>query len=145
MLHDGLWTLPAEPRTREDFDWLAEEIEERGGRVLLWESRSLAPGQDSAITESFRADADQRYAALGQAAKQLSRVARRKGASVRSVELVMQRLRALERGLRLERRRDYFRAQGRTAAEAQVRVALEQVRARSGTGEKGGRLRAVGN
>lgn len=145
MLHDGLWTLPAEARTREDFDWLAEEIEERGGRVLLWESRSLASGQDAAITASFCADADRRYAALAEAAKELARVARRKGVSVRSVELVMQRLRALERGLRLERRRDYFQAQGRAAAEVQVRVALEQVRARSRTGEKGGRRRAVGN
>ena len=41
MLHDGLWTLPAGAKTHEDFEWLAEEIEERGGCVLLWESLSL--------------------------------------------------------------------------------------------------------
>jgi hypothetical protein len=45
MLHDGLWTLPADAKTREDFEWLAEEIEERGGRAMLWESRSLDPAR----------------------------------------------------------------------------------------------------
>lgn len=145
MLHDGLWTLPAEARTREDFDWLAEEIEERGGRVMLWDSQSLDPAQDTTIAESFRAEANERYAELGLAARQLSRVACRKGLPARSLEQAMQRLRALERALRLERRRDYFRAPGRSAAEAEVRAALEQVRARMGSREKSGRLRAVGD
>ena len=144
MLHDGLWTLPAEARTREDFDWLAQEIEERGGRVLLWESRSVDPAQDAAIAESFRADAGQRYAEYGVAARQLARVARRRTASPQSLEQVMRRLRALERGLRMERRRDYFHAPGRSAAEARVRAAVEQVRNRLDR-EKGGRLRAVGD
>lgn len=145
MLHDGLWTLPAGAGTREDFEWLAEEIEERGGHAMLWESHSLDPAQDEVIAERFRAEADERYAGQAEAAGQLARVARRKTLSPRLLGQVMQRLRALERGLRLERRRDYFRAPGRAAARAEVSAAMDQVRRRIGGGERPGRLRAVGN
>jgi hypothetical protein len=145
MLHDGLWTLPADAKTREDFDWLAEEIEERGGRAMLWESRSLDPAQDAAIAGLFRAEADQRYAALGETARQLDRVARRKTLSAQSLERVAQRLRTLDRAFRLERRRDYFRAPGRAPAEAEIQAAMELLRTRTGSRARPGRLRAVGN
>jgi len=145
MLHDGLWTLPADAKTREDFEWLAEEIEERGGRAMLWESRSLDPAQDTTIAALFRAEADERYAGLGEAAGQLARVARRRTVAARTLEQAAQRLRTLDRALRLERRRDYFRAPGRPAAEAEIQAALEVVRSRAGTRVKSGRLRAVGD
>jgi hypothetical protein len=145
MLHDGLWTLPADAKTREDFDWVAEEIEERGGRAMLWESRSLDPAQDAAIAALFRAEADERYAGLGEAAAQLARVARRRTLPRASLEQAAQRLRTLDRSLRLERRRDYFRAPGRAAAEAGIQAAMEVVRSRGGTRKNSGRLRAVGD
>jgi hypothetical protein len=31
LLHDSVWILPADAKTREAFEWLAEEIEEQGG------------------------------------------------------------------------------------------------------------------
>jgi hypothetical protein len=34
VLHDSVWVLPADAKTREAFEWLAEEIEEQGGRQL---------------------------------------------------------------------------------------------------------------
>lgn len=145
MLHDGLWVLPKDAKTREDFDWLAEEIEERGGQALLWESRSVHPSQDPAIAELFRAEAQERYDELAAAAKQLSRLARRKTLTPRSLEQVLQRLRVLERGLRLERRRDYFHAPGRAAAQTAIRAAQEHLQARLGAPAKEGRLRAVGH
>jgi len=145
MLHDGLWTLPADAKTREDFEWLAEEIEERGGSVLLWESHSLDSAQDAALAEQFRAEAEERYAGLAEAAEQLSRVTRRPGLKPRSVELAMQRLRALERAIRLDRRRDYFRASGRAAAETAIQSAIERVRSRITPGAGDRRRRAVGD
>ena len=145
MLHDGLWTLPADAKTREDFEWLAEEIEERGGTVLLWASRSLDSAQDAAVAERFRAEAAERYAGLAEGAEQLSRVARRRRLKAGSLELALQRLRALERALRLERRRDFFRASGRAAAEAAIRGAIEAVRARIQACAGGRRRNAVGD
>ena len=145
MLHDGLWTLPADTKTREDFEWLAEEIEERGGTVLLWESRSLDSAQDAVLAERFRAEAEERYTGLAEAAEQLSRVARRPGLRTRSVEQAMQRLRALERAIRLDRRRDYFRAPGRAAAEKAIRAAIEGVRSRIDPEAGGRRQHAVGD
>ncbi len=145
ILHDGLWALPADAKTREDFEWLAEEIEERGGTVLLWEARSLDSAQDAAVAEKFRAEAEERYAGLAQAAEQLSRVARRRSLQARSVEQAMQRLRALERAIRLDRRRDYFRAPGRTPAEAAIRAAIDVVRTRIDPEAGGRRQHAVGD
>src|ERR1700693_4656902 len=128
MLHDGLWALPMDSKTREDFEWLAEEIEERGGSVLLWEARSLPGDQDSAVVLRFRAEAEQRYAIIAEAARKLAQARRRRGTTARSLEKAMQHLRGLERTLRLERRRDYFRASGRQEAEQSVEAAASEIR-----------------
>ena len=127
LLHDATWVLPADARTREDFEWLAEEIEERGGSVMLWEARSLAAVQDRTVVAQFREEADARYATIAEAAAQLARIGRRRSPKATAVEQALQRLRLLERALRLERRRDYFRAVGREAAEVAVRAALQEL------------------
>jgi len=36
QLLDGLVALPAEPRTGEQFEWVADEIVEAGGDASLW-------------------------------------------------------------------------------------------------------------
>ncbi|HEU5218173.1 MAG TPA: Chromate resistance protein ChrB [Gemmatimonadales bacterium] len=145
MLHDGLWILPADGKTREDFEWLADEILERGGSVLLWEARSLDAEQDAAVARRFRDEAAERYAELAEAAAQLARVARKRALPAATREQVLQRLRGLERGLRLERRRDYFRATGRQEAEAVVQRALQVVRTGSVPKKVVRRQRAVGD
>src|SRR5687767_4891841 len=58
VLHDAVWLLPADARTREAFEWLAEEIEEQGGTAFLWEASSFGTTQDSAIVAEFRTEAD---------------------------------------------------------------------------------------
>ena len=35
LLHDAVWVLPPSPRTREEFQWLASEVRERGGDAML--------------------------------------------------------------------------------------------------------------
>lgn len=145
MLHDGLWTLPASPQTREDFEWLAEEIEERGGSVLVWEARSIGAAQDRAVVERFRADAAERYDALVEAARQLGRIASRRALKAGSVDQAMQRLRALERGLHLDRKRDYFKGPGRPAADQAIREAVAAVKARMNAAALDRRQRAVGD
>ena len=145
LMQDAVWVLPADAKTREDFEWLAEEIEERGGSVMLWEARSLGAAQDRAVVDHFREDADARYVGIVEAAGQLARLGRRRATRHRRVEQGLQRLRVLERALRLERRRDYFRATGREAAESSVRGALEELRSRTRTIAGEGRSRAVGH
>ena len=144
MMHDGLWVLPNDAKTREDFEWLAEEIEEKGGSVMLWEARSLPGGQDSTVVLKFRAEAEERYASIAHAAKKLAATGKRRG-SARSLEKAMQQLRGLERTLRLERRRDYFRATGREQAEETVQAAAAEIRSRAASPTRGRRLHAVGN
>jgi len=145
MLHDGLWVLPNDAKTREDFEWLAEEIEERGGSVMLWEARSLPRGQDSAVVLKFRAEAEERYASIAHAATRLAATGKRRGAAGGSAEKALQQLRGLERTLRLERRRDYFRAPGRQRAEETLQAAATQIRSRATPRAPKRRLHAVGN
>jgi hypothetical protein len=46
-LGDGLVALPADPRTREQLEWVAEEVADHGGEATLWLGRAL---DTSAIT-----------------------------------------------------------------------------------------------
>ena len=131
LLHDSVWVLPADAKTREAFEWLAEEIEEQGGTALTWEAQSLSADQDRSIVQRFRAEADERYEGLATSARQIRRaaLARTKLRPARISQAVRQ-LRGLERALRLERRRDYFRAPGRTAAHAAVQEAIQGLEGR---------------
>lgn len=123
LLHESIWVLPADGKTREAFEWLAEEIEEQGGTALIWEAQSLDPKQDQVIVVRFRAEADARYASVADSAQKLQRVAIRRRTSLAGLRQIRRQLFGLERALRLERRRDYFRAPGRAAAEQTVREA----------------------
>jgi len=41
QLGDGLVALPADPRTREQLEWIAEEVTDHGGEATLWLGRPL--------------------------------------------------------------------------------------------------------
>jgi ChrB-like protein len=129
LLHDSVWVLPADAKTREAFEWLAEEIEEQGGTALTWEALSLSVEQDRRIVQQFRAEADERYAGLAASAREIRRAALgpRKKRWPTQIGQAVRQLRGLERALRLERRRDYFRAPGRTAAAAAVQEAVQDL------------------
>jgi hypothetical protein len=60
-MHDAVWVLPANPWTREQFQWLAVEITELGGEALLWESRLLLDGQQEALVRQFLTKVDTAY------------------------------------------------------------------------------------
>ena len=125
LLHDAVWLLPGDAKTREAFEWLAEEIEEQGGTAFVWEATSLGSAQEHTITAQFRAEADERYAAIAESAEALRRLAtRRRPASQARRDQARRQLAGLERALRLEARRDHFRAPGRRRAEEAVRAAV---------------------
>ncbi len=53
LIHDSVWALPANARTREHFRWLAAEIEEAGGEAIIWESTRIVHGSESDIRRRF--------------------------------------------------------------------------------------------
>jgi hypothetical protein len=138
LVHDAVWVLPADPATREAFEWLAEEIEEQGGTAFIWEAAGLSSSQDDHLVDLFRRDADGRYAEIEATARAISSStsrsrsrASRARASAESLRAqAMRQARGLQRALRLERRRDYFRAPGRAAATAAVSEAVAALAAR---------------
>ncbi|HMA35527.1 MAG TPA: Chromate resistance protein ChrB [Chloroflexia bacterium] len=63
-LQDAVWVLPATPGTREQLQWLAVEIGERGGEILLWESTLIPPAQEATLIAQFVAAVDTEYTAI---------------------------------------------------------------------------------
>ena len=151
VLHDAVWVLPADAKTREAFDWLAEEIEEQGGTAFVWGATSLGSLQDHTIAAQFRTEADERYAAIAESAQALRRLtARRHRASRARLDQARRQLAGLERALRLEARRDHFQAPGRRRSEEAVQTAIQALpEAPSGTlsarPRAGARAHAVGH
>ncbi len=130
-LHGAVWTVPLDAKTREDFEWLAEEIEEAGGTVFVWEAESLDAGQNRRIAGRLLREAENRYAATAAAARALLReAAKARESDVDRLRSMLRRVRRLERELRLDRRRDFVRAHGRGSAERAVADALDAIRAR---------------
>jgi hypothetical protein len=60
-LQDSVWVLPATAHAREQFRWLASEIEELGGESTLWESTLLSDGQEARLVERFSTPLEKTY------------------------------------------------------------------------------------
>ena len=61
LLNDAVWILPANSRTREQFQWLASEITELRGEALLWQAQLLQGAQEDALMRQFTTRAEQEY------------------------------------------------------------------------------------
>jgi hypothetical protein len=96
QLLDGLVALPLDSRSREQLEWVADEVVEAGGEAGLWtaqpstaaQERELAAGLRAAVAEQYRAvtaeattaaaDARGRHRrTLGRLRRELARIARR--------------------------------------------------------------------
>jgi hypothetical protein len=64
QLGDGLVALPADPRTREQLEWVAEEVTEHGGEAALWLGHPLDPGARSVIVSRMTAAVAAEYDAV---------------------------------------------------------------------------------
>lgn len=65
ILHqDAIWVLPNNPRTREQFQWLAAEIIENGGEATLWEADVALRWQDNLLEKVFLDQVDRHYSML---------------------------------------------------------------------------------
>jgi len=61
---DGLVTLPRDPRTQEQLEWLADQIIEAGGQSNLWFARPATAGEERALQAQMSAAAAEDYQAL---------------------------------------------------------------------------------
>jgi hypothetical protein len=92
-LGDGLVALPADARTREQLEWLAEEILEAGGVAMVWlaipgsaaQERAIAEAMRAARAAEYRAVTEQARAAAGGAAVERTRAARRLRGELRRI------------------------------------------------------------
>ena len=64
LLHDAVWVLPENPRTTEQIQWLAAEIQEMGGHAYYWKANTLLSEQNQSIAQQFIEQADAVYSDL---------------------------------------------------------------------------------
>jgi hypothetical protein len=114
-LGDGLVALPADPRTREHLEWIAEEVTDHGGEAILWLGRPLDTSAASAVVSRMTAAVAAEYdtvAAEAAAVEAADAVARRRAVA------------RLRRELHRIAGRDYFTCpQGEAARHAVERLA----------------------
>jgi hypothetical protein len=117
---DGLAALPLDARTREQLEWLAEEVVEAGGEATIWVGELASASQErelaARMSEAVAAD----YRSLLADAK----AARREAPGSRRRTLAR-----LRRELRRIRARDYFPPPERELAQqalAELAVLVEE-------------------
>jgi hypothetical protein len=61
LLHDSAWVLPATPRSREQFQWLAAEIVELGGEATVCTAEIESASQQRELAKQFSTSVDALY------------------------------------------------------------------------------------
>lgn len=64
QLLDGLVALPADARTREQLEWLADEVIEAGGTATVWLGRPGSAAQQRALAAAMSATVADDYAVV---------------------------------------------------------------------------------
>jgi hypothetical protein len=118
QLLDGLVALPADSRTREQLEWLADGVLEAGGEASVWLGSPGSAAQERVLAARIQAAVDEEYAQLVRAAE--SALSEPAGSRRRT-------LGRLRRELRRIRRRDYFRSAERERAAAAVEALAVEV------------------
>ena len=60
----AVWVLPENPRTYEQFQWLAAEIQEMGGDAIFWKAQVELAGQQESLVDQFQNQVEENYRAL---------------------------------------------------------------------------------
>ncbi len=130
-LQDGVAALPEDAVTREQLEWLQLRVGDAGGEATLWEAQPGTLAEERELVETFRSSREAAYRAILAGTNRLRRKAELGGSATLSDQLDK-----LERELRAERRRDYFRSPLRAEAAA-LKAARQAVREK---GQSEGRL-----
>jgi uncharacterized protein YdbL (DUF1318 family) len=113
QISDGLVTLPADARTREQAEWIAEEITQAGGTAAIWLARPATRAQEEELARGMAAARAAEYQAVIDSATSAAQ------GDPASRALTARRLRG---GLRRIGRRDYFPPPERDQAQAAVQA-----------------------
>ena len=73
QLADGLVTLPADARTREALEWVAEEVVDNGGEATLWLGRPADAGEAAALADKMNTAVAAEYQAVTAEAREARR------------------------------------------------------------------------
>lgn len=111
QLLDGLVALPLDSRTREQLEWLAEEVVEANGEASIWIAESASAAQERALASRMAEAVAREYEAL---------IEKASSSTSESPAEQRRRLRRLRRELQAIRRRDYFPPPERERARAAV-------------------------
>jgi hypothetical protein len=112
-LGDGLVALPADARTREQIDWIADEIGDAGGTSTVWSATAGTAAQELQIAAAMREARAAEYRMV--MADAAAVVAGEAGEQARA-------LRRLRAELRRIAHRDFFPPPERDAAKAAVQA-----------------------
>jgi hypothetical protein len=115
QLADGLVTLPADARTREQLEWIAQEVVEMGGEASIWLAQPASREQERQLVARMADARAAEYTAVLEEAQDAAALPERERQRVGA------RLRA---ELRRIARRDYFPPPQRDSAQASVQELL---------------------
>ena len=108
LLHDAIWVLPATPRTKEQFQWLAAEISDLEGEAMVWETHLIAGAtlSEESLIQQFTLQVDTLYAEI-----------------LAALEATPTDLAALSRKYQQTQLQDYFHAElGQQVREKLIKV-----------------------
>jgi hypothetical protein len=110
-LNDGVVTLPADARTREQLEWVAEQVTDFGGEAAIWLAHPATLAEEQKVAAAMAADRASEYQAVIDEATRASELdpPDRKRATTR-LAAELQRI----------ERRDYFPPPERERAQAAV-------------------------
>ncbi len=63
-LADGVVALPLDARTREQLEWLAEDVVDHGGQATIWLAETGTAAQERALAQQMTDGVDAAYARL---------------------------------------------------------------------------------
>jgi hypothetical protein len=119
-LGDGLVGLPADAATREQIDWIAEEIRQADGTATVWLATAASTADEAGIVDGLR---------TARAAEYQGVIGKAEAAAATDADEKMRALRLLREELRRIARRDFFPSSQRDQAKAAVEALVLDARA----------------
>ena len=122
QLGDGLVALPADARTREQLEWVAEDVVQAGGTAMLWTARPDSQAQERRLAAEMATARAVEYRQVHDAAVSAKAGDDDRMAAAGAVRRLRGELRRVER-------RDFFPPPERTQARDAVRALADWVAA----------------
>jgi hypothetical protein len=132
QLVDGTVALPEDARTREQLEWVADEVVEAGGTALLWRAQTMAARDEKVLARAM---------AVARAAEYEEVIDQANAATESSLVEQRRAVRRLRRELRAIRRRDHFppvEAERAVVAVASLAESVNAVDAVTSDGRRSG-------